>query len=104
RRCVAKLWRSVCGDTRFLIPAAWAAAGSAAAPPATRRAAVRATAATASRDDPPPSRGQALAPLAALDAQQHALGIDIADLERDNLRDAQPGAVGGGERRLVLRP
>ena len=44
-----------------------------------------------------------LASLAALDAQQHALGIDIADLERDNFRDAQPGAVGGGERRLVLR-
>src|SRR6266446_8918784 len=131
RRCVAKLCRSVCGDTRFLIPAAWAAArtarlswrtdsgstglrpgnsqppvaaGSAAAPPATRRAAVRAAAATASRGGPPPSRGQALAPLAALDAQQHAFGIDIADLERDNLRDAQPGAVCGGERCLVLRP
>src|SRR4029077_3911123 len=44
-----------------------------------------------------------LAALAALDAQQHALGIDIADLERDNLRGAQTGAVGGGERRLVLR-
>src|SRR4029077_1911345 len=44
-----------------------------------------------------------LAALAALDAQQHALGIDIADLERDNLRGAQPGAVGGGEHRLVLR-
>jgi hypothetical protein len=52
---------------------------------------------------PPPSRGQALAPLAALDAQQHALGIDVADLERDNFRDAQPGAVSGGECRLVLR-
>jgi hypothetical protein len=44
-----------------------------------------------------------LAPLPALDAQQHALGIDIADLKRDDFRDAQPGAVGGGERRLVLR-
>src|SRR6516165_12326233 len=44
-----------------------------------------------------------LAALATLDAQQHALGINIADLERDNFRDAQPGAVGGGERRLVLR-
>ena len=44
-----------------------------------------------------------LAPLAALDAQQHALGIDIADLERDNFGDAQAGAVGGSERRLVLR-
>ena len=39
-----------------------------------------------------------LAPLAALDAQQHALGIDIADLERDNFRDAQSGAVRRGER------
>ena len=37
-----------------------------------------------------------LAPLAALNAQQHALGIDIADLERDHFRDAQPGAMGGG--------
>jgi len=44
-----------------------------------------------------------LAALAALDAQQHALGIDIADLERDDFRDAQSGAVRGGERRLVLR-
>src|SRR5580692_2520311 len=35
-----------------------------------------------------------LTPLAALDAQQHAPGIDIADLERDNFRDAQPGAPG----------
>ena len=45
-----------------------------------------------------------LAALALLDPQQHALGVDIADLERDNFGDAQPGAVGGGERRLVLRP
>jgi hypothetical protein len=29
RRWVAKLCRSVCGDTRFLIPAAWAAARTA---------------------------------------------------------------------------
>src|SRR5215469_5042426 len=28
------------------------------------------------------------ASLAALDAQQHAFGIDVADLERDNFRDA----------------
>jgi len=28
------------------------------------------------------------APLAALDTQQHALGSDIADLERDHFRDA----------------
>ena len=44
------------------------------------------------------------AALAALDPQQHALAVDVADLERDDLGDAQPGAVGGGERRLVLRP
>jgi hypothetical protein len=50
---------------------------------------------------PPLSRGQALA---LLDPQQHALGIDIADLERDDLGDAQSSAVCGGERRLVLRP
>ena len=43
------------------------------------------------------------AALAAFDPQQHPLGIDIADLERDDFGDAQPGAVCGGERRLVLR-
>ena len=43
-------------------------------------------------------------PLPLLDPQQHALGVDVADLERDDFGDAQPGAVGGGERRLVLRP
>src|SRR5207248_10368640 len=31
---------------------------------------------------------------ALLDPQQHALGVDIAGLERDDLRDAQPGAPG----------
>src|SRR5439155_4025147 len=44
-----------------------------------------------------------LAPLAALDAQQHALGIDVPDLERDDFRGAYPGAVRGGECPLVLR-
>jgi hypothetical protein len=39
-----------------------------------------------------------------LDPQQHALGVDVADLEGDDFRDAQPGAIGGGEGRLVLRP
>ena len=41
--------------------------------------------------------------LAAFDAQQHALGVDIADLERNDFGSAQPGAVGGAERRLVLQ-
>jgi hypothetical protein len=36
-----------------------------------------------------------LAALALLDPQQHALGIDIADLERDDLEDAQSGATCG---------
>src|SRR3954447_1729879 len=44
------------------------------------------------------------ATLAALDPQQHAFGIDIADPERDHLRDAQTGAVCSGKRGLVLRP
>jgi len=43
-----------------------------------------------------------LAPLAARDAQQHALGIDVADLERDNFRDAQPGAPRGRPRGAPL--
>src|SRR5215475_5180881 len=37
-----------------------------------------------------------LAALALLDPQQHALGVDVAGLERDDLGDAQSGAVGGG--------
>jgi hypothetical protein len=44
------------------------------------------------------------ASFALLDPQQHALGVDVADLERDHLGDAQPGAVGGSECRLVLGP
>ena len=120
-RWVAKLCRSVCGDTRLVIPAAWAAART------TRpswRADSGSTGLRPGNSQPPgssrlrrrPSRHQAqqfeqlrrqhrvavLVALAALDAQQHPLGIDIADLERNNLRDAQPGAVRGGERCLVL--
>src|SRR5256885_1428615 len=106
-RCVAKLCRSVCGDTRFLIPAAWAAAwtarfswrvdsGSSGLRPGTASraaaarpgvglrapsyAALRAAAVTALPGglyDPPLSRGQAFA---LLDPQQHAFGVDIADL------------------------
>jgi hypothetical protein len=59
------------------------------------RAAVGAAAATTSRDDP--------WPVAALDAQQYALGIGIADLERDNLRDAQSCAVTNAWRRAYRR-
>ena len=35
---------------------------------------------------------------------QHALGINIADLQRDHLHGPQTGAVVNAERRLVLRP
>jgi hypothetical protein len=44
-----------------------------------------------------------LAALALLDPQQHAFGVDVADLERHHLGDTQPGAIGRGESRLVLR-
>src|SRR5271156_3670659 len=45
-----------------------------------------------------------LAALALLDPQQHALGVDVADVERDHLGDAQPGAIGGGECVLYFGP
>jgi hypothetical protein len=35
--------------------------------------------------------------------QRHALAVDVADLERNHLADAQSGAVGNRERRLVLQ-
>ena len=44
-----------------------------------------------------------LAAFALLDPEQHALGIDVADLERDDLGDAQSGAIRSGQRRFVLR-
>src|SRR5262249_16078102 len=40
--------------------------------------------------------------LAHLDADQHALGIDVADPQHDDLTAAQTGAVGDAERSLVL--
>src|SRR3954453_20906583 len=43
-------------------------------------------------------------PLALLDPEQHALGINVADLERNDLRDAQARPVGGTQGSLVLRP
>src|SRR3546814_11681202 len=39
---------------------------------------------------------------AALDPQQHALAVDIADLQRRYLGDAHPRAIGDRQRRLVL--
>src|SRR5712692_6983837 len=122
-RCVAKLCRSVCGDTRFLIPAASAAAWTAVELTGRER-----LDRVAARKQPAPRQQYAAAPafhppitqqlkqlqrqhgvavfasFALLNPQQHALGVDIADLERDHLGDAQPGAVGGSECRLVLGP
>ena len=43
-----------------------------------------------------------LAALAVLDAQHHALAVDVRDLQRDDLGDAQAGAIGDAERGLVL--
>src|SRR5215207_290324 len=124
-RCVAKLRRNVCSETRLLISAICAAAWQArlswrvvigctrsrpgnsqpgVAPPSTRSAAARADGARASRSDPcgpPPSRGQALA---LLDTDDHPFAVDVADLERDYLGSAQARSIGHTERRLVLEP
>src|SRR5262249_30345502 len=43
-----------------------------------------------------------LAALTHLDADQHALGIDVADPQHDDLAAAQTGAVGDAERSLML--
>ena len=37
-----------------------------------------------------------------LDAQHHALAVDIRDFERDHFGNAQAGAIGDAERGLVL--
>src|SRR5271169_6391941 len=43
-----------------------------------------------------------LLPLALLDAQQHALAVDIGDLQRDDLGYTQARAIGHAERRSVF--
>jgi hypothetical protein len=43
-----------------------------------------------------------LAAFALLDAQHHALGVDIGYLQRDDLGNTQPRTVGDTQRRLVL--
>src|SRR5215207_9407451 len=45
-----------------------------------------------------------LATLALLHADQHALAVDIGDLERDDFGSAQARAIGHAQRRLVLEP
>src|SRR5260370_27407459 len=45
-----------------------------------------------------------LAAFALLHAEHHSLGINVADLQRDDLHGSQASAVGNAERRLVLGP
>ena len=45
---------------------------------------------------------RSLPALALLDPDQHALAVDIVDLEVRDLGDAQARAIGDAERRLVL--
>src|SRR5580693_4044109 len=42
------------------------------------------------------------AALATLDSDQHALAVDIGDLQRRDLSHAQAGAIGDRESRLML--
>ena len=43
-----------------------------------------------------------LTAFAAFDSEQHALAVDVADLEGRDLGDAQAGAVSDRQRRLML--
>ena len=45
-----------------------------------------------------------LVPLGTADVQEHPLAVDVGDVQGDDFGDAQSGTIGGGERRLVLRP
>src|SRR5690242_19263416 len=114
-RWVAKLWRKVCGVTRLVISAIWAAAWQA-------RVSWRVVWAgrLQSRKQPPLRAANAipiaqkfeqhrrkhrvaiLATFALLDAQHHAFGIDVGYLQRDDLRDAQSRTVSDTERSFVL--
>ena len=44
------------------------------------------------------------AALAHLLPDQHALGVDVADPQHDDLAATQAGAIGNAQRRLVLSP
>ena len=120
---MAKLCRSVCGLTFLVSPAASAAAsttrlswrvvmGRAGSWPGNSHPARPHDALLSSLLPPSPEQRQAgraraghvdLAPaLAALDDDEHAPAVDVADLERRHLGDAQPGTVGDGERGAML--
>ena len=117
RRWVAKEWRSVCGVTHVPRPAVSAAiwqtrlswrevSGLTESSPG-EQPALR-----AALEPPRPQQLQqlrrehrvpVLAPLALLDTDQHALGIDIADAQHHHLADAQARAVGDAQGRLILQ-
>lgn len=123
-RWVAKLCRSVCGDTRFLIPATSAAAwtarlswrvdsGSTGLRPGNsqprgsntpRRRPSRHQLRSSSSNCGDSMAWRSLRPLPCSTRSSMRSESTSPTLERDHLGDAQPGAVGGGERRLVLRP
>src|SRR5688572_20883727 len=107
-RWVAKLRRSVRGVTRLVIPAAAAAAwteltyGQRVDRVAAREQPALWQHHAAAASLPPPGAQQreqlgrehrmaVFAALALLDPQHHARTVDVADLERDHLGDAQPG-------------
>ena len=110
-RCVAKQCRSVCGDTRFPSPAASAAMwqtrlswrvviGSSGSRPGNSQPCERHCSHHCAQQLQQLRREHAvpvLAALALLDADQHALGVDIADAQHHDLADAQARAIGDAQ-------
>ena len=128
-RCVAKLCRSVCGLTFLLSPAAIAAAsttrlgwrvvtgragswpGNSHPPgrmtpwcrPSCHQARSRASRLGESRAwRPRPPLPRSTLTTRSSQGDQHALAVDVADLERRHFGDAQSGAIGDGEGGPVL--
>src|SRR5689334_24008945 len=111
-RWVAKLWRKVCGVTRLVISAIWAAAwqarvswrvdiGLAGFNPGNSQPCGRPTRYQSRKSSS--STGESIAwrslRPSLLDAQHHAFGIDVGHLQRDDLGNAQPRTIGDTERR-----
>ena len=117
-RWVAKLCLSVCGFTRFLIPAIATAAWKARPELAGRHRQQWVAAGeqpygwpgdaipvTEQFEEPVGQLGEAvLAALALLDPKQHPPGVDVGHLEVGDLGDPQAGTVRRRQRRLILRP
>src|SRR6266478_5464441 len=117
-RWVAKLCRKVWSDTRLLISARWAAAwqarlswrvviGCTGSRPGNNQPCGRAAfhqARNSSSRCGDNMTLRSLRPLALLHADDHALAVDVLDLERDYFGGAQPRPIGHAQRRLVLEP